>query len=88
MLEAQADAERERGQLLANEEALKSQVEQLQSTTSRLQHELQESLRELDNSKRGMLMDDNSILICVFIKLSFSCVATSNQAMTADLQKQ
>ena len=65
MLEAQADAERERGQLLANEEALKSQVEQLQSTTSRLQHELQESLRELDNSKRGMLIGKNSYFVCL-----------------------
>lgn len=52
-LEAKAEAERDKSQLVASDGALKSQVEQLQSAVSKLQHELQESNRELETTRRG-----------------------------------
>ena len=54
LLEAKVDVERENGQLVANEGALKSQVEQLQTAVSKLQHELQESHRELETTRKGV----------------------------------
>ena len=87
-LEAKAEAERDKSQLVASDGALKSQVEQLQSAVSQLQHELQENHRELETRRGGN--NEYKLHVCsVRVIMYTDCsVAMSNQAVTEELQKQ